>query len=101
MDRFAAGTVFSSIDATGRYRYVRQPQMMHWNMARFAESLLPPIKAFDHEGAEAANTIVAGSPHSSRPARLPRHRRTVANAGPSDREAAISDRLSKAADRTG
>src|SRR3546814_17709189 len=39
MDRFAAGTVFRSIDATGRYSYGRQPQMMCWNMARFSQQM--------------------------------------------------------------
>src|SRR3546814_13256659 len=59
MDRFAASTVFSSIDATGRYSYGRQPQMMHWNMARFAEALLPAIHAADPAGVEEAKAIVS------------------------------------------
>lgn len=34
-------TVFSSIDQYGRYRYENQPLMAQWNLARFAETLLP------------------------------------------------------------
>ncbi|MEJ2612842.1 MAG: YdiU family protein [Candidatus Thiodiazotropha sp.] len=36
-------TVFSSIDKQGRYSYGNQPAMAHWNMARFAEAILPLI----------------------------------------------------------
>jgi uncharacterized protein YdiU (UPF0061 family) len=32
---------FSSIDRGGRYAFGRQPAITHWNLARFAESLLP------------------------------------------------------------
>ena len=41
MDVYDAGTVFSSIDRYGRYAYGNQPQVAQWNLARFAESLLP------------------------------------------------------------
>jgi uncharacterized protein YdiU (UPF0061 family) len=58
MDRFAAQTVFSSIDANGRYAYGRQPQIMHWNMARFAEALLPAIHAVDPADVERAKAMV-------------------------------------------
>lgn len=36
-------TVYSSIDTVGRYAFGRQPHVMLWNMARFAESLAPLI----------------------------------------------------------
>ena len=62
MDRFAAGTVFSSIDANGRYAYGRQPQILHWNMARFAEALLPAIHAVDPADVEAAKALVDAIP---------------------------------------
>ena len=62
MDRFAVNTVFSSIDAGGRYAYGRQPQIMHWNMARFAEALLPAIHRVSPEDVEAAKAIVDAMP---------------------------------------
>jgi len=62
MDRFAANTVFSSIDAHGRYAYGRQPQIMHWNMARFAEALLPAIHSVDAADVETAKALVAEVP---------------------------------------
>ena len=58
MDRFAVNTVFSSIDANGRYAYGRQPQILHWNMARFAEALLPAIHSVDPADVEAAKALV-------------------------------------------
>ncbi len=36
-------TVFSSIDQNGRYAFGNQPNIIKWNIARFAESLLPII----------------------------------------------------------
>ncbi len=41
MDTYDPNTVFSSIDTEGRYAYKKQPQMANWNLARFAETLLP------------------------------------------------------------
>ncbi|MFN4271708.1 MAG: protein adenylyltransferase SelO [Aliihoeflea sp.] len=41
MDEFHPGTVFSSIDHGGRYAYGNQPHIAHWNLTRFAETLIP------------------------------------------------------------
>ena len=41
MDDFSPYTVFSSIDHGGRYAYANQPIVTAWNIARFAEALLP------------------------------------------------------------
>ena len=43
MDDYALSTVFSSIDRDSRYSYGNQPTVTMWNMARFAETLLPLI----------------------------------------------------------
>ena len=43
VDRYAADTVFSSIDHGGRYAFGNQPWIARWNLARFAEALLPLI----------------------------------------------------------
>ena len=40
MESYAPGTVFSSIDRQGRYAYANQPQILGWNLARLAETLL-------------------------------------------------------------
>ncbi len=41
MEAYHPGTVFSSIDSWGRYAYGNQPVIAGWNLARFAETLLP------------------------------------------------------------
>ncbi|MBU3113989.1 protein adenylyltransferase SelO [Clostridium lacusfryxellense] len=41
MDVYDLKTVFSSIDVNGRYAYGNQPSIAAWNLARFAETLLP------------------------------------------------------------
>jgi serine/tyrosine/threonine adenylyltransferase len=41
LDAFDPATVYSSIDVGGRYAYGNQPVVAEWNLARFAEALLP------------------------------------------------------------
>ena len=43
IDAYDPATVYSSIDAGGRYAYGRQPAVAQWNLARFAETLLSLI----------------------------------------------------------
>ncbi len=54
MDRYHPETVFSSIDQFGRYAYVNQPQIAHWNIAQFASALIPMME--DADAAVAAFT---------------------------------------------
>src|SRR4029079_16369317 len=61
MDDYDTNTVFSSIDHAGRYAHGNQPAIAQWNLARFAETLLPLIAekpAAAREGAtQAEHTI--------------------------------------------
>jgi uncharacterized protein YdiU (UPF0061 family) len=41
MDTYDPATVFSSIDHQGRYAFGNQPRIAQWNLARFADTLLP------------------------------------------------------------
>ncbi|RBY79573.1 YdiU family protein [Geodermatophilus sp. TF02-6] len=41
MEAYDPATVYSSIDTGGRYAYGNQPAVVQWNLARFAEALLP------------------------------------------------------------
>ncbi len=59
LDVFSPSACFSSIDAQGRYAYGRQGAIALWNLARFAEALLPVIDE-DPETAVAAATEVLG-----------------------------------------
>ncbi|MBI1347988.1 YdiU family protein [bacterium] len=55
MNVYDPETVFSSIDHNGRYAYGNQPAIAQWNLARFAESLLP-LLADDQQEAIAIAT---------------------------------------------
>ncbi|MDT0634614.1 protein adenylyltransferase SelO [Spectribacter hydrogenooxidans] len=57
MDHYHPGTVFSSIDAQGRYAYDQQAHIGQWNLARLAECLLP-LLGDDQEQAVADATEV-------------------------------------------
>ena len=54
MDRYDPVTVFSSIDEQGRYAYVNQPPIANWNLARFAEALLPLLANEQNEDQDRA-----------------------------------------------
>ena len=58
MDTYDPATVFSSIDRGGRYAYGNQPAIAQWNLARFAETLLPLIDGESEESVERATEIV-------------------------------------------
>jgi serine/tyrosine/threonine adenylyltransferase len=60
MDAYDPDTVFSSIDHGGRYAYGRQPRIAQWNLARFAETLLPLIHEDPQAAVPMANEAVSG-----------------------------------------
>lgn len=47
LEAYDPAAVFSSIDHGGRYAYGNQPGIARWNLARFAETLLPLVAAPD------------------------------------------------------
>ena len=64
MDEYDPATVFSSIDQWGRYAYHNQPNIAQWNLARFAECLLPllndDVDAAVEEATEALGAFAPG-----------------------------------------
>ena len=60
MDAYDPGTVYSSIDQQGRYAFANQPVMAHWNLARFAESLLDLIDAEQERAIDKATEVLSG-----------------------------------------
>jgi serine/tyrosine/threonine adenylyltransferase len=62
MDAYDPATVFSSIDEGGRYAYGNQPIIAQWNLARFAEALLPLIDQDKDRAREAAVAILEAFP---------------------------------------
>jgi uncharacterized protein YdiU (UPF0061 family) len=59
MDAYDPAAVFSSIDRQGRYAYGNQPHAAVWNLARFAETLLPVIDADADRAVELAGEPLA------------------------------------------
>ncbi|WP_223066142.1 protein adenylyltransferase SelO [Paenibacillus caui] len=59
MDVYDPATVFSSIDIHGRYAYGNQPQIAAWNLARFAETLLPLLHADEAQAIELAEDAIS------------------------------------------
>jgi uncharacterized protein YdiU (UPF0061 family) len=62
MDHYDPATVFSSIDTHGRYAYANQPKIAHWNLARFAETLLSLIDADQNRAIARATEVVNAFP---------------------------------------
>jgi uncharacterized protein YdiU (UPF0061 family) len=62
MDAYHPGQVFSSIDHQARYAYANQPRIAHWNLTRFAESLLPLLDADGSIAVDAAKAALEGYP---------------------------------------
>lgn len=62
MDRYDPATVFSSIDARGRYAYGNQPRMAQWNLARLTEALLPLLDNVPDQALEMGKDALAGFP---------------------------------------
>ena len=60
MDGYDPKTVFSSIDHRGRYCFGNQPAIAQWNLARFAESLLPVLHQDKDRALELAREVVDG-----------------------------------------
>lgn len=60
MEAFDPYTVFSSIDHAGRYAYGNQPAVAAWNLARFAETLLPLLSDDEHHAIEKATESLGG-----------------------------------------
>lgn len=62
MDQYSRDTVFSSIDRNGRYKYGNQPVIGGWNLARFAESLLPLLHDDEERAVEIAQEAIEEYP---------------------------------------
>ncbi len=60
MDVYNEATVFSSIDKQGRYAYGNQPNSAAWNLARFAETLLPLLHENKAQAIYLAQDAISG-----------------------------------------
>ncbi|MDC0233600.1 YdiU family protein [Candidatus Pelagibacter sp.] len=58
MDHYDPKTVFSSIDKFGRYAFSNQPPITKWNLARFAECLIPLIDKDENTAIKSATDLI-------------------------------------------
>jgi len=59
LEAYDPAAVFSSIDRAGRYAYGNQPAIARWNLARFAETLVPLMVANTDDEAEVQQAVAA------------------------------------------
>jgi len=59
VDAYDPAAVFSSIDRQGRYAFGNQPDAALWNLARFAETLLPIIDPVPERAVELAGEALS------------------------------------------
>lgn len=60
MDVYHPATVFSSIDAQGRYAFGNQPPIAQWNLARLTEALLPLLAENPEASLEHGQAAIVG-----------------------------------------
>ena len=58
LDAYDPNTVFSSIDHMGRYAYINQPIIAQWNVAKFAETLLPIMNGNNQKNTELLKCLI-------------------------------------------
>lgn len=62
MESYDPATVFSSIDTGGRYSYGNQPGIVQWNLARFAETLIPLVDPDQDEAVRLLTEVLGTFP---------------------------------------
>ncbi|TAH26034.1 MAG: YdiU family protein [Cytophagales bacterium] len=62
MNAYHPNTVFSSIDTQGRYAFGNQARIAHWNITRFAETLIPLIHDNSSEAIQMAEDVLNSFP---------------------------------------
>jgi serine/tyrosine/threonine adenylyltransferase len=93
IDRYDPKTVFSSIDRGGRYAYANQPAAAQWNVARFAETLLPLIDPVPEKAVELATQVVQPFMAQFESRFLERMRQKIGLSSAAEGDAALVERL--------
>ena len=58
MNSYNPLTVYSSIDHQGRYSFGNQPLILHWNLSRFAETLIPLLDKDEEKSLKIGRKII-------------------------------------------
>jgi uncharacterized protein YdiU (UPF0061 family) len=99
MDSYDSKAVFSSIDRQGRYAYGNQPHAGVWNLARFAETLLPIIDANADRAVQLASDVISTFSARFADASLAGLRRKLGLAAQEEGDSALADDLLDAMQR--
>jgi len=95
MDRYDPRTVYSSIDHRGRYAYGNQPGIGQWNLARFAETLLPLLDDDDDTSMAHARDALQAFALRYQASWTARMRTKLGLADPEDDDEALAEDLMK------
>ena len=87
LEAYDPQAVFSAIDEQGRYAYANQPWAAQWNLARFAETLVPLIDADIDRATGEAQAVISGFPALFEQQWLALMRRKLGLAGAQDDDA--------------
>ncbi|MEZ5536517.1 MAG: YdiU family protein [Thiolinea sp.] len=99
MDSYHPDTVYSSIDQQGRYAYRNQSAIAHWNLCRFAETLVPLLAEDNDAAVEIAQQAINTYPDIYQSAWLTGMRAKLGlSRGVEEDETLINDLLSIMAD---
>jgi uncharacterized protein YdiU (UPF0061 family) len=99
MDSYDSAAVFSSIDRQGRYAYGNQPHAGVWNLARFAETLLPLIDDNADRAVQLASDVISTFAVRFADASQAGLRRKLGLAAKEDGDSALADELLDAMQR--
>ena len=93
MDAYDPATVFSSIDHAGRYAYGNQPAIAQWNLARFAETLLPRLADTEDDAVAVATEVLHSFPDRYARHRADGYRAKLGLVGAADSDEALIEDL--------
>jgi serine/tyrosine/threonine adenylyltransferase len=93
MDSYDSAAVFSSIDRQGRYAYGNQPHAGVWNLARFAETLLPLIDDDADRAVQLASDVISTFSARFAAASLAGLRRKLGLSAQEDGDSALAEDL--------
>jgi uncharacterized protein YdiU (UPF0061 family) len=99
MDSYDSAAVFSSIDRQGRYAYGNQPHAGVWNLARFAETLLPIIDDNADRAVQLASDVISTFSVRFAAASVAGLRRKLGLSTHEDEDSALADDLLDAMQR--
>jgi uncharacterized protein YdiU (UPF0061 family) len=96
MDAFDPNKVFSSIDQGGRYAYGNQPGIAQWNLARFAETLLPLLSSDEDAAIAEAEDALGAFPAAFETAYLAGFRRKLGFFTEQEQDSVLAQELLRA-----